>query len=74
MLRYLSVGIGIAPHAIGLTADPQRVQYLAEFCVVFLMFPIGIEFSLPKLRNMRRVVLGLGVSQVMGTLLVAVGL
>ncbi|VVD70744.1 monovalent cation:proton antiporter family protein [Pandoraea terrigena] len=74
MLGYLSVGIVIGPHAIALAADTQRVQYLAEFGVVFLMFSIGIEFSLPKLKSMRRVVLGLGVSQVMGTLLVAVGL
>ena len=74
MLGYLSVGIVIGPHALGLAADTQRVQYLAEFGVVFLMFSIGIEFSLPKLKSMRRVVLGLGVSQVLGTLLVAVGL
>ncbi|MFJ2992280.1 cation:proton antiporter [Pandoraea sp. NPDC087047] len=74
MLGYLSVGIVIGPHALGLASDSQRVQYLAEFGVVFLMFSIGIEFSLPKLKSMRRVVLGLGVSQVMGTLLVAVGL
>ncbi|MCE4060801.1 cation:proton antiporter [Pandoraea sputorum] len=74
MLGYLSVGIVIGPHALGLAADSQRVQYLAEFGVVFLMFSIGIEFSLPKLKSMRRVVLGLGVSQVLGTLLVAVGL
>ncbi|MFK0378067.1 cation:proton antiporter [Pandoraea sp. NPDC090278] len=74
MLGYLSVGIVIGPHALGLAADSQRVQYLAEFGVVFLMFSIGIEFSLPKLKSMRRVVLGLGVSQVLGTLLVAVGI
>ncbi|VVD67841.1 potassium transporter [Pandoraea communis] len=74
MLGYLSVGIVIGPHALGLAADSQRVQYLAEFGVVFLMFSIGIEFSLPKLKSMRRVVLGLGVSQVLGTLIVAVGL
>lgn len=74
MLGYLSVGIVIGPHAFGVAADSQRVQYLAEFGVVFLMFSIGIEFSLPKLKSMRRVVLGLGVSQVLGTLLVAVGL
>ncbi|QHE90847.1 monovalent cation:proton antiporter family protein [Pandoraea fibrosis] len=74
MLGYLSVGIVIGPHALGLASDSQRVQYLAEFGVVFLMFSIGIEFSLPKLKSMRRVVLGLGVSQVLGTLLVAIGL
>ncbi|ALS60235.1 MULTISPECIES: monovalent cation:proton antiporter family protein [Pandoraea] len=74
MLGYLSVGIVIGPHALGLASDSQRVQYLAEFGVVFLMFSIGIEFSLPKLKSMRRVVLGLGVSQVLGTLLVSVGI
>lgn len=74
MLGYLSVGIVIGPHALGVASDSQRVQYLAEFGVVFLMFSIGIEFSLPKLKSMRRVVLGLGVSQVVGTLAVALGL
>jgi len=68
MLGYLAVGIAIGPHALGLVADSDETRYLAEFGVVFLMFSIGLEFSLPKLKSMRRIVFGLGVAQVATTL------
>ncbi len=68
MLGYLSVGVLIGPHALGLAADSASIKYLAEFGVVFLMFVIGLEFNLPKLRSMRTLVFGLGLSQVMLTI------
>ncbi|MFM8343391.1 MAG: cation:proton antiporter, partial [Betaproteobacteria bacterium] len=68
MLGYLSVGVVIGPHALGLAADSAGVKYLAEIGVVFLMFVIGLEFNLPKLRSMRTLVFGLGLSQVVLTL------
>jgi len=74
MLGYLTVGIIVGPHAFGLVPDSQGAQNLAEFGVVFLMFSIGLEFSLSKLRSMRRLVFGLGLLQVIGTVVVAVGL
>lgn len=67
MLGYLSVGVLIGPHALGLAADSASIKYLAEFGVVFLMFVIGLEFNLPKLRSMRTLVFGLGMSQVVLT-------
>jgi CPA2 family monovalent cation:H+ antiporter-2 len=60
MLGYLAVGILIGPHALGLASDSGQTKYLAEFGVVFLMFSIGLEFSLAKLRAMKRLVFGLG--------------
>lgn len=69
MLGYLAVGILIGPHALGLVPDDAQTKYLAEFGVVFLMFSIGLEFSLAKLRSMRRLVFGLGGSQVVLTML-----
>ena len=42
----------------------DRTRYVAEFGIVFLMFSIGLEFSLPQLRAMRRAVFGLGLAQV----------
>jgi len=72
MLGYLAVGVLIGPHALGLAKDSSAVSYLAEFGVVFLMFVIGLEFNLPKLRSMRRLVFGLGLSQVGLTMLGAV--
>ncbi len=72
MLGYLTVGIVVGPHALGLAPDSERAQNLAEFGVVFLMFSIGLEFSLAKLRAMRTLVFGLGLLQVIGTVGVSV--
>ena len=71
MLGYLAVGVAIGPNAMALAGDPAGVTYLAEFGIVFLMFVIGLEFNLPRLRSMRRLVLGLGLSQVVLTVLAA---
>jgi len=70
MLGYLVVGVLIGPNALALAKDTAAVKYLAEFGVVFLMFVIGLEFNLPKLRSMRTLVFGLGLSQVGLTMLV----
>jgi monovalent cation:H+ antiporter-2, CPA2 family len=72
MLGYLAVGVLIGPNALALAKDSAAVQYLAEFGVVFLMFVIGLEFNLPKLHSMRKLVFGLGLSQVALTILTAV--
>jgi len=71
LLGYLVAGTVIGPHALGLIPDSSENHALAEFGVVFLMFSIGLEFSLPKLVSMRRFVFGLGTLQVVAT--VAVG-
>ncbi len=69
MLGYLVVGVLIGPNVLGMAQDSAGVKYLAEFGVVFLMFVIGLEFNLPKLRAMRSLVFGLGLSQVALTIL-----
>ena len=74
VLGYLLVGTLIGPHALNLVGGFQGAQHLAEFGVVFLMFSIGLEFSLPKLHAMKRIVFGLGLLQVLGTLVVVSGL
>jgi len=71
MLGYLAVGIVIGPNALALAKDSQSISYLGEFGVVFLMFVIGLEFNLSKLRAMRRHVFGLGLMQVLLTMVVA---
>ena len=72
ILGYLAIGVLIGPHALALANDSATVKYLAEFGVVFLMFSIGLEFNLHKLRAMRTIVFGLGGSQVVLTMLLAV--
>jgi CPA2 family monovalent cation:H+ antiporter-2 len=68
ILGYLAVGLALGPKALGAVADDAMTRHLAEFGVVFLMFSIGLEFSLPKLRVMRREVFGLGSAQVLLTI------
>jgi CPA2 family monovalent cation:H+ antiporter-2 len=70
MLGYLAVGILIGPHALAWIPATLETQNLAEFGVVFLMFSIGLEFSLTRLMSMKRTVFGLGTAQVMTTIFV----
>ena len=74
MLAYFLVGVLLGPHATGLLPDNEANREFAEFGIVFLMFSIGLEFSLPQLYAMRKKVLGLGGSQVVITLLVVMGI
>ncbi|MCZ4313281.1 monovalent cation:proton antiporter-2 (CPA2) family protein [Comamonadaceae bacterium G21597-S1] len=69
MLGYLAVGVVIGPNALALAENSEAVRHLGEFGVVFLMFVIGLEFNLAKLRSMRSHVFGLGLFQVSLTML-----
>src|SRR6059058_1361329 len=71
MLGYLVVGVLIGPHALGVGDHPEALRHLGEFGVVFLMFVIGLEFNLAKLRAMRTHVFGLGLFQVVLTMAAA---
>ncbi len=74
MLGYLVVGILIGPHAMAWIPDAAGTRHLAEFGVVFLMFSIGLEFSLTRLTAMKRTVFGLGGAQVALTMLLIMGI
>lgn len=67
ILGYLAVGMLLGPHALGLAADNDTTRLLADFGVVFLVFTLGLEFSLPRLVAMRWEVLGVGGAQVLLT-------
>ena len=71
MLGYLAVGVVIGPNALALSQNSEGVRHLGEFGVVFLMFVIGLEFNLHRLRAMRKHVFGLGLAQVAVTILLA---
>ena len=64
VLGYLIVGAIVGPTALGLVQASEDQRYLAEFGVVFLMFSVGLEFSLPQLMSMRGIVFGFGGAQV----------
>jgi CPA2 family monovalent cation:H+ antiporter-2 len=67
ILGYLAVGMLLGPHAFALALDNETIQVLADFGVVFLVFTLGLEFSLPRLVAMRWEVLGVGGAQVLLT-------
>ena len=65
VLAYLCAGVLAGPTGLGWIPDIAGTRYLAEFGLVFLMFTIGLEFSLPQLLAMKRIVLGVGGAQVL---------
>jgi len=67
ILGYLTVGMILGPHALALATDNATTRLLADFGVVFLVFTLGLEFSLPRLVAMRAEVLGVGGAQVVFT-------
>lgn len=64
IVAYLIAGCVIGPHIMGWVGNPSDFAFLAEFGVVFLLFALGMEFSLPKLMALRSSVFGLGSIQV----------
>lgn len=73
-LGYLLVGVILGPYTIGPTVYVPEFRVLAEFGVVFLLFTIGLNFSLPQLHALRHQVLGLGTAQVALTTAVVFGI
>ena len=65
VLGYLCVGLLVGPTALDWINDSPNLPDLAELGVVFLLFSLGLEFSLPKMLKLRRVVFGLGSLQVL---------
>ena len=64
-LGYLLVGLILGPHTLGPVIDIPQIKALAEFGIVFLLFTIGLNFSLPQIHALRHQVLGLGTGQVL---------
>ena len=67
-IAYFAVGILLGPSGAGILYDSDSIRHFVEFGIVFLMFSIGLEFSLPKLNSMRGILFGLGGAQVLITL------
>jgi CPA2 family monovalent cation:H+ antiporter-2 len=64
VLGYLAAGMVIGPHGLAVIRDSESAHTLAEFGVVFLLFMIGLELSVERLRSLGRYVFGLGALQV----------
>ena len=70
---FLITGTLIGPGALGLISDPEHVRVLAEVGVSVLLFMIGLEFSLARLKEIRRSFLLGGPLQVLGTIAIVAG-
>ncbi len=68
---FIVAGVLLGPNALGLVSDAHHVESLAEVGVILLLFTIGIEFSLSRLREMGRQVVVGGGSQVALTVVLA---
>lgn len=68
LLGYLVVGFLAGPAVAGLMPQGEATQFLGEIGIVFMMFTIGLEFSLGKLKAMQQLVFGIGFLQVAVTL------
>lgn len=74
ILGYLAAGFALGPHALNLAGVTDQTRFLAELGVIFLMFTVGLEFSLPLMFAARADVFGAGALQVTLTALGAAGL
>jgi len=73
IVGFLTLGALVGPHALGLVDDPERVRQLAELGVVFLLFEIGLELPVERLRRFLGEAMTAGGLQVGLTLLVGAG-
>ncbi len=71
IVGYLAVGVLMGPHGLNLLPATEGVRLLGELGVAFLMFIVGLEFSLPRMIAARGVVFGMGGLQVAATTVLA---
>lgn len=68
ILGYLFAGIFIGPYVLGLIGqEGQDIMHFAEFGVTMMLFLIGLELDPHKFWRMRRIIIGMGLMQVLGT-------
>lgn len=63
VVGYLITGIMAGPHALGLVREQEVVDAIAEVGVIFLLFSIGVEFSLKSFASMKKIIVGGGILQ-----------
>lgn len=67
VLGYLAAGIAVGPYGFGLISDTEAIRQVSEFGVVVMLFLIGLEVHPLELWRLRHKILGLGVTQMLGT-------
>jgi len=71
IVGFLATGLAVGPQGLGLINSPHQVEALSELGVVLLLFTIGLEFSLPNLLRIKKVVLLGGSLQILFCLALA---
>jgi CPA2 family monovalent cation:H+ antiporter-2 len=70
VIAYIVAGTLVGPYLLGLVEDPREFSLIAEFGVAFLLFSIGLEFSMSNMLRLKYAVFGLGTVQVIACLFV----
>ena len=73
LIGYLIAGIIISPNTPGIEADIHLANQLAELGVMFLMFGVGMHFSLKDLLLVRRIALPGAILQIAVATLLGIG-
>jgi CPA2 family monovalent cation:H+ antiporter-2 len=73
LLGYIFGGIIVGPTGLGLIKELIQVETLAQFGVAFLLFALGVEFSLKQLNKVRAIALGGGSLQILLTIALTTG-
>jgi len=68
IMGYLIVGVAIGPHALGLVGDLDIVEAAATIGVSLLMFTLGMEISIAQLRQVGKIGIWGGISQIVVTI------
>ena len=71
---FMITGVLIGPYGLGLLQNVEAIELMAEIGVALLLFTIGLEFSLRRLLEMKRLVLLGGTLQVLLSILVVTGI
>jgi glutathione-regulated potassium-efflux system ancillary protein KefC len=74
ILGYLAAGILIGPYGLGLVSDSETIHQIADFGIVMMLFLIGLELHPGELWRMRTHMVGMGVTQLVGTTVVVASL
>ena len=65
ILGYLTIGALLGPWGLALFTEVEQIRHLGEFGVILLLFILGIELNPERLWQMRHMVIGLGLGQVL---------
>ena len=68
VLGYLIIGVAVGPYALGLVGDLELVEAAATIGVALLMFTLGLEISIAQLREVGKIGIWGGITQIAATL------